>query len=201
MGGSGRSTLQESVDVSDRLNHVAARFQQTYAFDGVSKAEDSALSAPSREARLSTDIASKLQWIGNGTDLERMVGNLLENARRYGKTINTPTAHIYLRAWLQPRTAKEPGYLRVAVSDQGQGVPPEKLESLKKPFMRMDEARGVQEGAGLGLAIVERIAQRHGGQLELSLGAPAHNLQPGRYPRSTQGFNATLSFPLAAKID
>ena len=197
----GRSTLQESVDVSDRLNHVAARFQQTYAFDGVSKAEDSALSAPSREARLSTDIASKLQWIGNGTDLERMVGNLLENARRYGKTINTPTAHIYLRAWLQPRTAKEPGYLRVAVSDQGQGVPPEKLESLKKPFMRMDEARGVQEGAGLGLAIVERIAQRHGGQLELSLGAPAHNLQPGRSPRSTQGFNATLSFPLAAKID
>lgn len=55
----------------------------------------------------------------------------------------------------------------VEVTDSGPGIPDAEFERLKRPFTRLDEARGGQRGAGLGLAIVERVAQAHGGGLEL----------------------------------
>jgi two-component system, OmpR family, osmolarity sensor histidine kinase EnvZ len=180
----GRSTQQESIDVSDRLATVALRFQQTYAAEAPINGDV----AP--QIDLKTDITPGLAWTGNGTDLERMVGNLLENARRYGRTPGTSMANIRLKASQQARSGKEPESIKIQVSDQGQGVPAEKLESLKKPFMRLDEARGVHEGAGLGLAIVDRIAQRHGGQLDLGLASASSPL--------AAGFVATLTLTLAS---
>jgi two-component system, OmpR family, osmolarity sensor histidine kinase EnvZ len=196
-----RSTHQERVSVTEKLLNVAARFQQSNpclasSSSGPVDASGQEISLP-HQTILNVKIAPDLYWTGNNTDLERMVGNLLENARRYGKTVGSSTAHIYLRAWEQARNGKEPAQLKITVADQGQGVPPEKLESLKRPFMRLDEARGVQEGAGLGLAIVERIAQRHDGQLSLSLGslhAAGASVPSNNLPR---GLIAELSFPLA----
>jgi two-component system, OmpR family, osmolarity sensor histidine kinase EnvZ len=190
----GRSTKQEFVDVTDRLTSVASRFQQTYALDAT--APEGTPHQASR-ATLTTKIDPGLQWTGNGTDLERMVGNLLENARRYGQTLNTNSSKIHLHAWLQPRNGKETARIRVTISDQGQGVPREKLESLKNPFMRLDEARGVQEGAGLGLAIVERIAQRHGGTLELKLKGHEDRSPDKASKPGSGGLSAELSFPVA----
>ncbi len=150
----GRTTAKEQVHVSERLEALAQRFQQSAGHEA--------------SATLTTSITSSLIWTGNGTDLERMVGNLMENARRYGQTPGSNTADITLEARLHARTSKAPASLVLTVSDHGAGVPAEKLDSLKKPFMRLDDARGMHEGAGLGLAIVERIAQRHGGSLQLS---------------------------------
>ncbi len=190
----GRSTNQEFVDVSERLLSVATRFQQTYSPEELGSGD---ASHPAAQAILTSQIDPGLHWTGNGTDLERMVGNLLENARRYGKTVGSHSANIHMHAWLQPRNAKDSPYIKVAISDRGQGVPPEKLESLKKPFMRLDEARGVAEGAGLGLAIVERIAQRHGGTLELKLNAHQGPAQDGAAKQGASGLSAELSFPIA----
>ena len=189
----GRSTNQEFVDVTERLTSVAARFQQTYSLE---TPESAGAPHQAAQAILTTKIAQGLHWTGNATDLERMVGNLLENARRYGKTVGTNASTIHIHAWLQPRLAKEPASIKITISDQGQGVPPEKLESLKKPFTRLDDARGVQEGAGLGLAIVERIAQRHGGTLELKLNAPQGLAPDGVSAVGSSGLSAHLSFPI-----
>jgi two-component system osmolarity sensor histidine kinase EnvZ len=47
-------------------------------------------------------------------------------------------------------------------------VPDSELEQLLRPFTRLDSARSQANGAGLGLAIVERVVQRHGATLRLS---------------------------------
>src|SRR5690606_28948490 len=56
----------------------------------------------------------------------------------------------------------------VEVADAGPGVPAEQLDRLLRPFERMDAERSDSGGAGLGLAIVDRIARRYGGSLRLS---------------------------------
>jgi two-component system osmolarity sensor histidine kinase EnvZ len=56
----------------------------------------------------------------------------------------------------------------IEVRDRGPGIPAHEAERLKRPFTRLDAARSGPAGAGLGLAIVERVARAHGGGLELA---------------------------------
>jgi two-component system, OmpR family, osmolarity sensor histidine kinase EnvZ len=51
--------------------------------------------------------------------------------------------------------------------DRGPGIPVTEVERLKRPFTRLDDSRAGASGAGLGLAIVERVARTHGGMLDL----------------------------------
>lgn len=89
----------------------------------------------------------------------RLIDNLTENARRYG---SPPLA---IRSGTRGRT------VWFTVVDHGPGIPAADLERIRKPFARGDAARSGSPGAGLGLAIAERIAALHGGSLHLA--APA----------------------------
>jgi two-component system osmolarity sensor histidine kinase EnvZ len=53
------------------------------------------------------------------------------------------------------------------VLDEGPGIPPTETERIKRPFARLESARSNAAGAGLGLAIVDRVARAHGGELQL----------------------------------
>lgn len=90
--------------------------------------------------------------------LSRVANNLIDNALAYGK----PPVDVGVRV--------EGGEVIVDVADRGPGIAPEDVERLKQPFTRANEARSREDGAagaGLGLAIVDRIARLHGGRLEL----------------------------------
>jgi two-component system osmolarity sensor histidine kinase EnvZ len=88
--------------------------------------------------------------------VRRAVANLVDNALRYaGDPVEVATANR--GAWVE-----------VEVRDRGPGIPADAIERVKRPFTRLDHARGGAGGAGLGLAIVERIAGSHGGRLELA---------------------------------
>jgi two-component system osmolarity sensor histidine kinase EnvZ len=87
--------------------------------------------------------------------VRRALSNLVDNALRYaGEPVE-----IELR--------RAAGAAVLEVRDRGPGIPPAEAERLKRPFTRLEVARSGPAGAGLGLAIVERIARAHGGSLEL----------------------------------
>lgn len=87
--------------------------------------------------------------------LKRMVGNLVNNAKRYG------AEPIELSAYL------ENTHLVIRVADHGEGIPESQIQALMQPFVRGEAARTIQ-GSGLGLAIVKRIVDIHQGRLEIS---------------------------------
>jgi len=88
--------------------------------------------------------------------LRRALSNLLNNALRHG---GEPIA---------VHTRREAASIVIEVMDRGPGIPSGEAERLKRPFTRLDSARGSDGGSGLGLAIAERIARQHGGSLELA---------------------------------
>lgn len=89
--------------------------------------------------------------------LKTLLYNLLDNAKKA-----TAAGGAVL---LQGR-ATETGY-RFCVVDRGQGIPPEALSRITEPFYMVDKSRArAQGGAGLGLALCQRIAQAHGTSLE-----------------------------------
>ncbi|MGV7209847.1 ATP-binding protein [Oxalobacteraceae bacterium A2-2] len=117
------------------------------------------------DVRITTDIAPHCQVLGNGTDLKRVINNLIENARRYGKTPGTDVAEIDIKCSVKGLpTARR---VTVEVQDHGAGVPEDQIGQLLKPFTRLDAARGQANGAGLGLAIVDRVLLRHGAELHV----------------------------------
>lgn len=91
-------------------------------------------------------------------DIQRAVGNLVDNAARYGKTVIVG---------LEEPAA---GRLAIAVTDDGPGIAPAERERLTEPFERGDSARTSRpdSGFGLGLTIARDIAEAHGGRLVLA---------------------------------
>lgn len=110
---------------------------------------------------LKTDIAPGLQARISANDLKRIVSNLIENARRYGRSASDDRVHIALNAY------QIGNLLRIDVQDQGAGIPHADIQRLLRPFARGETARTGVSGAGLGLAIVERLLGQVGGKFEL----------------------------------
>jgi signal transduction histidine kinase len=107
---------------------------------------------------LEADAASsELSFAFDGPLLARAVHNLLLNARAHGHPEAEP---------LRVEVSLAEGRLRVVVRDRGPGFPPGLAERAFEPFVRGDAARvrpTVGAGYGLGLAIVRRIVEAHGG--------------------------------------
>ena len=117
------------------------------------------------DVKITADIAEGAHAMGNPTDLRRVLNNLIENARRYGKTPGSEVTEIDIACHV--RTSHGAKKVIIEVQDHGTGVPAEKIEQLMKPFTRLDTARGQANGAGLGLAIVDRVLLRHGAELQV----------------------------------
>jgi two-component system, OmpR family, phosphate regulon sensor histidine kinase PhoR len=116
--------------------------------------------------------------------LEQVLGNLVDNAIKYGRSNGAVTVG---------GRAIDGGLVEVFVQDDGPGIPPEALERVFERFYRVDKARSREQGGtGLGLAIVKHIVQCHGGRAwatsDPGRGATFHftlpldsgTLQPGR---------------------
>ncbi len=103
------------------------------------------------------------------SEIARAMRNLAENAAKYGGSG-------------EMRVTAESGGALIEVLDEGPGLSAADLKRVTEPFFRSDQARSGEGGAGLGLAIVQAIADGHGGRLVLE----------NRRPR---GFRAALHLP------
>lgn len=125
-----------------------------------------------RGLKLRTELPATLETLARPLPLRRAVANLIDNAIRYAGD-----GPIDLRMWSAGRQ------IFIEVADRGPGIPEDEISRVRRPFTRLEEARSDTKGAGLGLAIIDRVMLTHDGRLEL-------------LPREGGGLRAVLSLPL-----
>lgn len=108
-------------------------------------------------AQLSCEVEEGIVARVDAALMTRLLQNLIENALKYGK----PGGHVWVRLW---REARE---IRLSVQDDGIGIDVSQQEKIWQRFYQVDSARSSAGGAGLGLAMVRKIAQLHGGSVSL----------------------------------
>ena len=118
-----------------------------------------------------TDLAILPPLMLRPVAMQRAIDNLINNAARHGGG----------EILIQTRRETADGTCVLSVFDRGPGIPASEVDRLKKAFTRLDNARSGESGAGLGLAIVERIARMHGAKFDL-------------LPRDGGGTEARLTF-------
>ena len=103
------------------------------------------------------DVVEDLRVRADSDRLEQVLGNLIDNAIKYGR----PEGQVKVSARMV-----EHGQVEIEVRDDGPGIPPEALERVFERFYRVDKARSREQGGtGLGLSIVKHIVQSHGGRV------------------------------------
>jgi len=177
-----RAGMVDDIEEMDRIIGQFLDFARTNEDAGVADADVNQIvrAAVERQIRAGRDVrfapgalpGTRLR----ATAFSRLVANLLDNAIAYG----APPVEVSTRV--------ADGKIVVEIADRGPGIAPEEVERLKQPFTRASAARsneGNIAGAGLGLAIVDRIARLHGGTFDL-------------LPREGGGTLARVAIPVRA---
>jgi two-component system osmolarity sensor histidine kinase EnvZ len=153
---------RETVDLTQLVREALVR--NRVVVPGGSGAEPDMAAAPN--VQLDERLEEGLLVPGYRTELARTLDNLLANAQRYGRSGGE---RLQIAVTLQ-RAGSE---AVLEVADQGAGIAPADVARLVRPFERGDSSRSGTGGAGLGLAIVERVVHLHGGRVRLSRNMPS----------------------------
>jgi signal transduction histidine kinase/ActR/RegA family two-component response regulator len=146
----GKVTLhRERVDLSALAERVLQTWQQTRR---------------SRVSRVQSDLASI--WVyADRVRMEQILSNLLDNAEKFSASHQ----RIYVRV------AAEGGTALLEVRDEGQGIAPEEIPHIFKLFVQGPQSiERPQGGIGLGLTLVQRLAEMHGGEVTVFSAGRGH---------------------------
>lgn len=168
----------EPVDLSVLLREALMR-NRLAPTPGVAGATVPEAAVP--EATLAIDVDDGIQVAGFRTELARMLDNLLGNAQRYGCG---PDGRLQLDVHLH----RDGSQAVLVLADRGPGIAAADLARLVRPFERGDASRSGGGGAGLGLAIVDRVVRLHGGRLSFAANTPT-------------GLRVELCLPVASGSD
>ncbi|WP_077796664.1 ATP-binding protein [Streptomyces sp. JHA26] len=153
--------LDGAVEDTVRLQRLAADLLLLARLDAGERPADArvdlaALARAQAEGRAGVSVRAEDAVVvaGSRGQLERVLANLLDNARRHA------------RSAVEVSVRRDGDVAVAAVADDGEGVPVADRERIFERFVRLDAARSRDEGgAGLGLAIARDVAVRHGGTL------------------------------------
>jgi signal transduction histidine kinase len=127
-----------------------------------------------RGVAVRTSEVSGGRVVGSPRQLTSVVRNLLENASRHARS----------RVAVEVRTVE--GTVVLAVTDDGDGIPPADRERVFERFMRLDDARTRSSGGvGLGLALVRRVVEHHGGTVTVGAAVEGGARVEVRLPAAT----------------
>lgn len=153
----------ERGDLAELLRETAASYYDQF----VDKQFAVELSIPSGEVIADYDAPL----------IRRAIANLLVNALRH----NPPGTKVAIRL-------EDAGHaVRLAVIDDGSGIPDRLKETIFDPFVRGDTARQGDGGSGLGLAIVKQTVELHGGRLNLDTSGGRTAFEIVLHKRQAQG--------------
>lgn len=110
--------------------------------------------------------------------LSQAISNLVENAIKY-----TPAGGAITVRLRKIRSGRS----EISITDTGPGIPPEERQRVKERFVRLEKSR-TEPGSGLGLALVDAIADLHRAHFELTDG-------PGGDGSDMPGLRASIAFP------
>jgi signal transduction histidine kinase/ActR/RegA family two-component response regulator len=119
--------------------------------------------------QLDLQLAAGSLWVeGDRVRLAQSLGNLLENAAKFADR----GGRVSVRA------AREGASVVVRVVDDGLGIPPEELPHIFEPFSQLGGTRERSPGGlGLGLAVVKRLVELHGGTIQAFSEGPGHGAE------------------------
>ncbi len=120
--------------------------------------------ASNKGVRLELDLPHEEQRVDiDRTRVEQVLGNLLSNAIRHTPSGGSVKASLRTTKAADAGGLGMPGFV-VSVADTGEGIAPEHLPHVFERFYRVQTSRSRSEGgAGIGLAIVKRMVEAHGG--------------------------------------
>jgi signal transduction histidine kinase len=170
--------LEQLIDALLALTRGQAGLERRERLDLAAVTSDALLAHEPELAGLDLDVRATLDPAptpGDSRLLERLVTNLIDNAIRH----NIPEGHVEIATGARDRHAF------VSIANSGPTVPPEEIQRLFQPFERLGGARtGHNNGHGLGLSIVQAIANAHGADLDAQA-------------RPEGGLRIEVSFPAA----
>ena len=140
---SGAAQPGVSVPVAPKIERVAATLTKVYGEKRV-------------DCRI--EVAEALRFVGDSGDLMEILGNLMENAFKYGR-------HQVRVEADSPRasTGADPA-IRVTIEDDGPGIPRQDREEVLNRGSRMDQRL---PGQGIGLSVAQEIIRLYGGYLQI----------------------------------
>ncbi|WP_114767109.1 ATP-binding protein [Vibrio rhodolitus] len=133
------------------MNILSVKASPAERIDAISMAFDKVYAA--RDITLINEIESELEVSVDKTDLDEMVGNLLENGYKW--------AHSIIRVYAETIDSNN---VNIIIEDDGPGIPDEQLDNVVKRGVRLDETT---PGTGLGLNIVDEMAHSYRGAFQL----------------------------------
>ncbi|MEL1134531.1 vancomycin resistance histidine kinase VanS [Desulfitobacterium sp. THU1] len=108
--------------------------------------------------QMSVNVPDHLTLWGDGDKLARVFNNILKNA----------IAYSYENSVIAISAGEQAGNIVITFTNQGNPIPPEKLETIFEKFFRLDTSRSTHTGgAGLGLAIAKEIVNAHSGTISV----------------------------------
>jgi signal transduction histidine kinase len=140
---------------------------------------DLSLLAQNRGIEITTELHDQRITVdGDSLRIKQILRNLLSNAIKYNVD----------DGWIKICTEPQERWVRISIADGGIGITPEETESLFLPYRRGSSSERNIKGVGLGLVIVKKLVEAHGGSIKVTS-------QPGK------GSCFTFTLPLAQTVD
>jgi len=120
---------------------------------------DLSLLATNRGIEINTDLHAENIYVdGDPLRIKQILRNLISNAIKYNVD----------DGWIKISMEPNDNWVRISIADGGIGITPEEMENLFVPYQRGSSSERKIKGVGLGLVIVKKLVEAHGGSIEVS---------------------------------